>query len=115
VHLGGGLFEHCEQLAGPLQAPHDHDHQRLKKQPVRVEVRPATSGRGAAAGTGRPSSKLKRDEQARRLLASDVEERPFARLSDRREFLRVAGGVSVSNSTVCREVKRMERPRKKGA
>jgi transposase len=63
----------------------------------------------------RPGSKRKLDERARRLLAEEVEGRPFATLSERSEYLRVVVGVSVSNSTVCRELKRMENTRKKGA
>ncbi len=62
----------------------------------------------------RPGSKPKLDGRARRLLAADVEERPFVTLSERREYLKVVAGVSVSDSTVCREVKRMEHTRKKG-
>jgi len=63
----------------------------------------------------RPGSKPKLDERARRLLAANAEERPFATLSERGEYLRVVTGVSVSDSTVCRELKRMEHTRKKGA
>jgi transposase len=63
----------------------------------------------------RPGSKPKLDERARRLLAADLEERPFVTLSERRDYLKVAAGVSVSNSTVCRELRRMEHTRKKGA
>jgi len=63
----------------------------------------------------RPGSTPKLSEQARRLLAADVEECPFATLSHRREYLKALTGISVSNSTVCRELKRMDRTRKKGA
>src|SRR3712207_2511567 len=63
----------------------------------------------------RPGSKPKLDERARRFLAKDVEGRPFATLSERREYLKVVAGISVSDSTVCREIKRMEHTRKKGA
>ena len=61
----------------------------------------------------RPGSNPKLDERARRLLAANAEERPFATLSERGEYLRVVAGVSVSNSTICRELKRMEHTRKK--
>jgi transposase len=60
----------------------------------------------------RPGSEPKLDGRARTLLAADVEERPFATLSQRREYLGAVGGASVSNSTVCREIKRMEHARK---
>jgi transposase len=63
----------------------------------------------------RPGSEPKLDERARRLLAADVEERPFATLPERREYLKIVGGISVSNSTVSREIKRMAHTRKKGA
>ncbi len=62
----------------------------------------------------RPGLKSKLDESARRLLAADVKERPFLTHSKRREYLRVVAGVSVSNSTVCRELQRMQPSRKKG-
>lgn len=70
---------------------------------------------GSLAPKRRPGSKPKLDGRARTLLAADVDERPFATLSDRREYLKVVAGVWVSNSTVCRELGRMERTRKKGA
>ncbi len=63
----------------------------------------------------RPSSKPKLDERVRRLLSADLKERPFATLSQRREYLEALTGISVSNSPVCRELKRMEHTRKKGA
>lgn len=63
----------------------------------------------------RPGSKRKLDERARKLLAEDVAERPFLTHLERREYLKAVAGVSVSNSTVCRELQNMERTRKKGA
>ena len=62
----------------------------------------------------RPGSKPKLDEAARRLLESDLEERPAATLPQRREFLRRVHGVEVSDSTVYRVLKRMGWSRKKG-
>jgi len=62
----------------------------------------------------RPGSKPELDERARSLLAADLEERPFATLSERGECLRAACGVSLSDSTVCREIKRAGHTRKKG-
>ena len=62
----------------------------------------------------RPGSKPKLDEAARRLLESDLEERPAATLPQRREFLRRVHGVEVSDSTVSRVLKRMGWSRKKG-
>ncbi len=81
---------------------------------VKRYARAASEGKSLAPKK-RPGSKPKLDERARRLLAADVEERPFVTLSERRDYLKAVAGVSVSNSTVCRELGRMERTRKKGA
>ena len=61
----------------------------------------------------RPGSKPKIGEGARRMLEADLEERPAATLPERREFLRRTCGVSVSDSTVSRMLKRMGWTRKK--
>ncbi|MGI8648954.1 MAG: hypothetical protein ACR2KW_01040 [Rubrobacter sp.] len=63
----------------------------------------------------RPGLRPKLDDRARRLLARDVAERPFLTHSKKCEYLKVVAGLSVSNSTMCRELKRMENTRKKGA
>ena len=60
-----------------------------------------------------PGSKPKIDEGARKLLEADLEERPAATLPQRREFLRRICGVSVSDSTVSRMLKRLGWSRKK--
>jgi transposase len=62
----------------------------------------------------RPGSQPKTGEDARRLLEADLEERPDAILSERREFLGRVCGVRVSESTVSRLLKRMGFTRKKG-
>jgi transposase len=61
----------------------------------------------------RPGSKPKMDEAARKLLEADLEERPAATLPQRREFLRRACGLEVSDSTVSRMLKRLGWSRKK--
>jgi transposase len=61
----------------------------------------------------RPGSKPKMDERARRLLEADLEERPAATLSERREFLRRVADLSVSESTVSRMLRRLGWSRKK--
>jgi transposase len=61
----------------------------------------------------RPGSKPKMDESARRLLEADMEERPAATLSERREYLRRMAGLSVSESTVSRMLRRLGWSRKK--
>ena len=53
-------------------------------------------------------------EKARRLLEADVQERPFAKLADRREYLKNVAGVSVSESTLSRTLRKMRFGRKKG-
>ena len=60
-----------------------------------------------------PGSKPKIDEGARRLLEADLQERPAATLPERREFLQRTCGVSVSDSTVSRMLKRPGWTRKK--
>ena len=62
----------------------------------------------------RPGSKPKTNENARRILEADLEERPAATLAQRREFLEKGCGVQVSDSTVSRLLKRMGFTRKKG-
>ena len=53
-------------------------------------------------------------EKARRLLEAHVEERPFAKLSERRHYLKKVAGVSVSESTLSRTIRSMGFGRKKG-
>jgi transposase len=62
----------------------------------------------------RPGSKPKMDESATKLLEADVERHPTATLSERREFLKKAAGVRVSDSTVSRMLRRLGWSRKKG-
>ena len=61
----------------------------------------------------RPGSKPKMDETARRLLEADVEERPSATLSERREYLGRVSGLWVSVSTLSRMLRRLGFGRKK--
>ena len=62
---------------------------------------------------GRPGSKPKLDERARKLLEADLEERPAATLPQRREFLERVVGVRVSDSTISRTLERLGWSRKK--
>ena len=71
-------------------------------------------GGGSLAPKRRPGSKPKTDETAKRLLEADLEERPDATLAQRREYLGRVAGVSLSESTVGRMLKRPGRSRKKG-
>jgi transposase len=61
----------------------------------------------------RPGLKPKLGQAARRLLEEDLEERPAATLRQRREFLRAVAGISVSESTVSRALRRLGWSRKK--
>jgi transposase len=61
----------------------------------------------------RPGSKPKMDDAALRLLDADLEERPSATLSERREYLGRVAGVRVSDSTVSRMLRRLGWSRKK--
>lgn len=61
----------------------------------------------------RPGLKPKLDEAARRLLEEDLEQRPAATLRQRLKFLRRVVGVSVSESTVSRVLRRLGWSRKK--
>jgi transposase len=79
---------------------------------VKRYVATAEAGRSLAPKK-RPGSKPKLDEAAQRLLEADLRERPAATLPERREFLRRTRGVSVSDSTVSRMLRRMGWSRKK--
>jgi transposase len=61
-----------------------------------------------------PGKAPKLDEKARTLLLEDLQRRPWATHSQRAEFLYAACGVSVSEATVCRTLRRMSHSRKKG-
>lgn len=62
-----------------------------------------------------PGSKPKLDEKTRKLLEADVEERPAATLKDRRRFLEGMVGISVSESTLSRLLRKMGFSPKGGA
>src|SRR3712207_9505533 len=80
----------------------------VSRSSVKRYAKLAEEGRSLAPKK-RPGSKPKMDERARRLLEADLEERPAATLSERREFLRQVAGLSVSESTVSRMVGRLGR------
>jgi transposase len=62
-----------------------------------------------------PGSKPKLDETARRLLEADVENRPAATLRERCRFVERVAGVSVSEPTISRLLRRMGFSPKEGA
>jgi transposase len=60
-----------------------------------------------------PGKAPKLYEKARKLLVEDLEVRPWATHSQRAQFLLGACGVSVSEATICRTLRRLWRTRKK--
>jgi len=84
----------------------------ISRSSVKRYAKLADEGRPLAP-KGRPGLKPKLDEAARRLLEGDLEGRPAATLRQRREFLRRVAGVSVSESTVSRVLRRLGWSRKK--
>ena len=62
----------------------------------------------------RPGSATKLNEKARRLLAADLEERPYLTLQERRDYIEAITGLAVSRSTMCRAIARIGSTRKKG-
>lgn len=84
----------------------------VSRSSVKRYAKLAEEGRSLAPKK-RPGSKPKMDERARKLLEADLEERPAATLSERREFLRRVASVSVSESTVSRMAGRLGWSRKK--
>jgi transposase len=84
----------------------------VSRSSVKRYAKMAEEGRSLAPKK-RPGSKPKMDERARRLLEADLEEHPAATLSERREFLRRVAGLSLSESTLSRMVRRLGWSRKK--
>ena len=84
----------------------------ISRSSVKRYAKLAQEGRPLAPNK-RPGLTPKLDEAARKLLERDLEERPAATLRQRREFLRAVAGVSVSESTVSRMLRRLEWSRKK--
>jgi transposase len=80
---------------------------------VKRYAKALSEGRSLSPGKA-PGKRPLLDEKARRLLEVDVEERPFAKLSDRRQYLKKVAGVSVSESTLSRAMRKMGFGRKKG-
>ncbi len=70
--------------------------------------------RGTLEPRKAPGKRSKLDEKAMRLLAKDLQQRPWATHSQRVEFLFALSEMRVSEATVCRAVGRLRRSRKKG-
>jgi transposase len=80
---------------------------------VKRYAKAVREGRSLSPGKA-PGKRPLLDEKAKRLLEADVQERPFAKLSDRQEYLQKVAGVSVSESTLSRALRKMGFGRKKG-
>ena len=61
---------------------------------------------GSLAPKKAPGSHPKLDESAMRLLEEDIKARPWATHNQRSEFLLAACGVEVSETTICRAIKK---------
>ncbi len=81
---------------------------------VKRYVAAAPQGRSLAPKK-RPGSKPKLDEKATKLLEADVEDRPVITLKDRCRLLKEMVGVSVSESTLSRLLRKMGFSPKDGA
>ncbi len=62
----------------------------------------------------RPGSAPKLHEKAMRILAADLEERPYLTLQERSDYIEAITGLCVSRSTMCRAIARIGPTRKKG-
>ena len=80
---------------------------------VKRYVKAVREGRSLLPGKA-PGKQPTLDEKARKLLEADVEERPFAKLKHRQEYLQKVAGISVSESTLSRAIRSMGFGRKKG-
>ena len=61
-----------------------------------------------------PGKPPKIDERINKLLVEDLQERPFATLRERCEYVEAVSGVSVSRSIMSRAIARIGPTRKKG-
>jgi transposase len=69
--------------------------------------------RGTLEPRKAPGKRPKLDEKARKLLIEDLQQRPWATHAQRAEFLFAISGVSVSEATICRTLRRLSQTRKK--
>ena len=80
---------------------------------VKRYAKAVREGRSLSPGKA-PGKKPLLDEKAKKLLEADVQERPFAKLSERQQYLQSVAGLSVSESTLSRALRKMGFGRKKG-
>src|SRR5215208_7104413 len=87
---------------------------RVSLSSVKRYVDKANRGKSLAPKK-RPGAVPKLDEKAMRLLAADLEGRPYLTLQERCDYVEAMTGLSVSRSTMCRAIARIGPTRKKGA
>jgi transposase len=80
---------------------------------VKRYAKAVREGRSLSPGKAKGKKPLL-DEKAKKLLEADLEERPFAKLSERQQYLQSVAGLSVSESTLSRALRKMGFGRKKG-
>lgn len=80
---------------------------------VKRYVKAYQDGRSLSPGKA-PGKPAKIEHKARKLLEADIQERPFATLAQRCEYLKKVAGVKVSESSMSRFIRRMGFGRKKG-
>ena len=116
----GCLFgrSQTEDCPSPKGAAHDKESEAARAFSVSLSsvkryAKAVSEGRSLSPGKA-PGKKPKLDEKAKKLLEADVQERPFAKLSERQEYLQSVAGISVSESTLSRVIRKMGFGRKKG-
>jgi transposase len=116
----GRLFRGSEKKDSRSRTTAAHEQERgcprflkVSLSSVKRYTKAVREGRSLSPGKA-PGKRPTLDEKARRLLEAHVQERPFAKLSERREYLKKVAGVSVSESTLSRTVRSMGFGRKKG-
>jgi transposase len=85
----------------------------VSRSSVKRYLKAVRQGRSLSPGKV-PGKRSSLDEKSRKLLQADVEDRPFAKLKQRQEYLHEAAGISVSESTLSRTIRSMGFGRKKG-
>jgi transposase len=79
----------------------------------RATVKRSTVSSSTSAAPSSPGRAPKLDQKARKLLAEDLEVRPWATHARRAEFLLAVCRVRVSEATGCRTLRRLSHSRKK--
>ena len=103
----------CRATGGDVQSLKAARTFSVSLSSVKRYVKKAERGESLAPKK-RPGSPPKLDAKAMKLLGEDLKERPFATLKERRDYVEVLSGISVSRSTMCRAIARIGPTRKKG-